>query len=57
MRELKGQGHALSTDFFRNDDFAVFLIGHITVIFHFFNLKMNVLFYICWTIAEILVDF
>ena len=34
---LKGQGHVLYTKFFRNNDFAVFLIGHITEIFHYFS--------------------
>ena len=34
---LKGPGHVLETNFFRNDDFAVFLIGHITEIFHYFS--------------------
>ena len=39
---LKGQGHAMSTYFFRNDNFAVFLIGHITVIFHYYSQNESV---------------
>ena len=39
---LKGQGHLMETNFFRNDDFAVFLIGHITVIFHYFSQNESV---------------
>ena len=44
---LKGMSHVMETNFFRNDDFAVFLIGQITEIFYYFSqnegviLKMN----------------
>ena len=33
----------MQTNVFRNDDFAVFLIGHITVIFHYFSQNGSVI--------------
>ena len=35
-KTLKGLSHVMLANFFPNNDFAVFLIGHITEIFHYF---------------------
>ena len=36
-KNFKGLGNVMETNFFRNDDSPVFLIGHITEIFHSFS--------------------
>ena len=33
----------METNFFRNDDFSVFLIVHITEIFHYFSQNIGVI--------------
>ena len=40
---LKGQGHVMETNFFRNHDFAIFLIGHITAILNYFSQNESVI--------------
>ena len=40
---FKGHGHVMKTNLFRNDDFAVFLIDHITVISHYFSQNESVI--------------
>ena len=53
----------MKTNFFRNDDLVVFLIGHVTDTFYCFSQNEDVIrretneTLICCTIAEILVDF
>ena len=42
-RQLKGAGSRNVNKLFRNDDFAVFLIGHIIVIFHYFSQNESVI--------------
>ena len=41
--ELKRLGHVMLTNFFRNDSFAVFWIGHITVISHYYSQNESVI--------------
>ena len=40
---FKGAGSRNVNKLFRNDDFAVFLIGHITIIFHYFSQNESVI--------------
>ena len=42
-KSLKGLGHVMEKNFFRNDDFAVFVIGNITEIFHYFSQNEGVI--------------
>ena len=41
--EVKGAGSCKETNFFLNKNFAVFLIGHTIVIFHYFSQNESVI--------------